>query len=266
MILTTLTRSLVVTFALANFAHCAAAAAAPSASLSATQISKIGQRIWQSECAGTVAGLTSWNSGEEFASLGIGHFIWYPAGYEGPFEESFPKLIAFLRQRGAEVPDWLQPGMDCPWSTRAAFTADAKGQRQQQLRSLLASTVREQTEFIILRLQAAVPGMIRAGGTAVAASHSLLAQTPEGAFAMIDYVNFKGEGLSPKERYNNIGWGLAQVLGEMTPATAGTAPAAFAEAAKRVLSRRVANSPTARGESRWLQGWHNRCDGYKRKL
>ena len=50
----------------------------------------LGNRIWKNECAGSVAGLVSWNDGEAFPSLGIGHFIWYPAGYTGPFDESFP--------------------------------------------------------------------------------------------------------------------------------------------------------------------------------
>ena len=40
-----------------------------------------------------------WNPGEEFPSLGIGHFIWYPAGVDGPFIESFPRLLAFLSAR-----------------------------------------------------------------------------------------------------------------------------------------------------------------------
>ena len=44
------------------------------------QLERIGKRIWSNECNGTVDGLTSWNTGENFASLGIGHFIWYPAG------------------------------------------------------------------------------------------------------------------------------------------------------------------------------------------
>src|SRR6476661_2837441 len=48
--------------------------------LSPAQLQRVGQRIWQNECAGTVEGLTSWNSSEDFASLGIGHFIWYPEG------------------------------------------------------------------------------------------------------------------------------------------------------------------------------------------
>jgi hypothetical protein len=72
--------------------------------LSHTDALKIGKRIWQNECNGTIAGLTSWNEGENFASLGIGHFIWYPKGQRGPFEESFPKLINFISRRGAKLP------------------------------------------------------------------------------------------------------------------------------------------------------------------
>ena len=79
---------------------------------------------------------------------------------------------------------------------------------------------------------------------------------------MIDYINFKGDGVNKKERYKGEGWGLAQVLADMR----GTDAAAFAEAAKRVLARRVSNSPPARGEQRWLPGWSNRCTGYKRPL
>ena len=56
---------------------------------------RIGKKIWQNECDGTLAGLTSWNTGENFASLGIGHFIWYPKGVRGPFEESFPAFVDF---------------------------------------------------------------------------------------------------------------------------------------------------------------------------
>lgn len=236
--------------------------AGANTALNSSQVAKIGKRIWQNECGGTVAGLTSWNVGEEFASLGIGHFIWYPKGYEGPFEESFPPLVKFLQQRGVEVPAWLLKTPDCPWSSRDAFLTDAQSARQKDLRALLAASVREQTEFIMARLARAVPKLTKAGGAQVKNNHDLLAQTPEGMFAMIDYVNFKGEGLSPKERYNGEGWGLAQVLGGMRTGT----PHEFAESAKRVLTNRVQNAPAERKESRWLAGWSNRCDGYKQRL
>ena len=76
-------------------------------SLSHADVLRIGKKIWQNECNGTISGLTSWNEGEDFASLGIGHFIWYPKGRRGPFEESFPKLVSFISKRGAKLPTLL---------------------------------------------------------------------------------------------------------------------------------------------------------------
>src|SRR6266853_408780 len=87
-----------------------AATAWPASALSDAELESAGHRVWQNECGGTREGLTSWNAGENFASLGIGHFIWYPRGVEGPFEESFPKLMGFLSDRGVKVPAWLKPG------------------------------------------------------------------------------------------------------------------------------------------------------------
>src|SRR4030095_9892577 len=43
-------------------------------SLSPADDVSIRTKIWQNEGSGTIAGLTSWNAGEDFASLGIGHF------------------------------------------------------------------------------------------------------------------------------------------------------------------------------------------------
>jgi|UniRef100_UPI003784EB25 hypothetical protein len=263
----------VLTLFLSCLASCAETpppVATSNARLSAVQIDRVGRRIWQNECGGTVAGLTSWNVGEDFASLGIGHFIWYPQGQSGPFEESFPPLAAFLAARGHGVPGWMRGS--CPWPTKPAFEADKNGARQQELRALLGRTVREQTEFIMERMERALPKMLAAAPAGKRAWVSLafgsLKATPEGVFCLIDYVNFKGEGTSPKERYQGQGWGLLQVLQEVgeSPSSYIAWNVQFAEAAKRVLSRRVANAPPERKEQRWLAGWHNRCDGYKRSL
>jgi hypothetical protein len=53
----------------------------------------------------------------------------------------------------------------------------------------------------------------------------------------------------------------------MKPVGGGAAATAeFSAAAKRVLERRVKNSPSERGESRWLAGWLNRCETYQRGI
>ena len=72
--------------------------------LSDSQALRIGTKIWQNESGGTTAGLTAWNYGEDFASLGIGHFIWYPSGRRGPFEESFPLLLRYLETNDVKIP------------------------------------------------------------------------------------------------------------------------------------------------------------------
>ena len=235
--------------------------------LSSAQMDRVGRRIWQNECAGTVAGLTSWNGGEDFASLGIGHCLWYPQGRSGPFAESFPPLLAYLAARGIPTPAWARGA--CPWPNKAAFEADRNGDRQQELRALLSRTVRQQTEFIMARMEAALPKMLAQSKNPAGVQWAFdgLKQTPEGSFCLIDYVNFKGEGTSAKERYKGQGWGLLQVLEDMPKSkTVWQLPGEFAEAAKRVLSRRVGNAPPERKEQRWLAGWHNRCDNYKRSL
>lgn len=254
-------------------AQCAAAppaagpGLAPTAQLTPAQMERVGRRIWQNECAGTVEGLTSWNKGENFASLGIGHFIWYPAGRRGPFEESFPPLVRYLNQTGTATPAWMSG--PCPWPDRAAFLADQNGPRQRELRTLLSGTVRQQTEFIRLRSRAALPKMLAAAGPnagKVRHHYELLSATPEGTFALIDYVNFKGEGVAASERYKGQGWGLLQVLEMMQARGPADAPSAFADAAVAVLTRRVRNAPPERNEQRWLPGWRNRCLTYKQPL
>ncbi len=233
------------------------------AAISDAEAQRIGRKLWQNECAGTRDGLTSWNKGEDFASLGIGHFIWYPAGRRGPFEESFPGLIRYLREQKVEVPAWLARGGPCPWPDRAAFQRDFRSPRMEQLRDLLASTVGWQARYAARRLEAALPKMLAAAPPAdreaIARRFAALQATPGGLYALVDYVNFKGEGVSPTERYRGQGWGLLQVLQGMGE---GPVEAEFARSATRVLEQRVANSPPARGEQRWLPGWRNRCRTY----
>jgi len=67
-------------------------------SISSEQVHTIAQKIWRNECGGTISGLTTWNHGETCASLGIGHFIWYPTKKSDRFHETFPELLLFLQE------------------------------------------------------------------------------------------------------------------------------------------------------------------------
>jgi hypothetical protein len=236
--------------------------------LTRAEASRIGKKIWQNECAGTISGLTSWNAGENFASLGIGHFIWYPKGVRGPFKESFPQLLAFAGQQGTKLPGVAQRNPDgSPWKSRSEFLAATQSSEMKELRQFLADTVDLQAQFLVQRLQQALPKMLAeapaAGRADLERQFDRVARTPQGCYALVDYVNFKGEGVLDSERYHGQGWGLLQVLQGMTGNDNGRAAAdEFSASARRVLTQRVKNSPPDRHESRWLSGWIQRVNTY----
>jgi hypothetical protein len=229
---------------------------------------EIGQKIWMNESSGKISGLTAWNEQESFASLGIGHFIWYPQGYGKPFTETFPDLLKFMQKQGVILPDWLQSTPDCPWSTRQEFMSSQQSDKMNDLRTLMKSTVPLQAQFMIKRLEFALPKMMDTLPTQeqqkqVREQFYRVAQSsPTGVFALLDYVHFKGEGTSPTERYQNQGWGLLQVLEQMSGDSTNNATNEFIEVAKVILKRRIQNSPPERHEVRWWHGWKNRLDTY----
>ena len=236
-------------------------------SLSDAEALRIGKKIWQNECRGTIAGLTSWNEGENFASLGIGHFIWYPKGVRGPFEESFPKFLSFAADHRADLPGWLQQARACPWNSRTEFFRAKDSVTMKELRQFLARTVDVQAQFMVARLQKALAKMLDEAAPAdranVERQFARLASTPDGRYALVDYDNFKGEGVLATERYRGEGWGLLQVLGGMRGTNNDiSAVREFSRSAAAILTRRVQNSPPERRESRWLPGWLNRVNSY----
>jgi len=234
------------------------------------QLERIAKLIFQNECDGREVCLTSWNKGEEFASLGIGHFIWYPQGTPESakhFSESFPGLVRFMRRQGVEVPVWVQAGQGCPWPNRKVFKSAQKSNKMTKFRLFLIKTMPFQASFMQNRLKNALP-LILAHVPEDQRSHirqqfNRVAAAPMGMYALVDYVNFKGEGVNPKERYQGQGWGLLQVLTEMHGESSGMgAISEFSDTADMLLTRRVALSPPERHESRWLAGWKKRIGTY----
>ena len=136
-----------------------------------------------------------------------------------------------------------------------------------ELRQFLADTVDLQAQFLVARLQQSLAKMLQEAGPGqrdnVERQFARVAGTPHGCYALVDYVNFKGEGVLETERYRGERWGLLQVLEQMH----GTEPGAaatheFAANAAAVLRQRVQNSPSERHEARWLPGWLNRVRSY----
>lgn len=228
----------------------------------------IGQRLWQNECNKSIAGLTSWNKGEEFASLGIGHFIWFPRNCSAQFTQSFPSLLSFLKKNGVALSAWLEACSCCPWDSREEFIAAADSARMQELRTLLSTTIDIQVLFIVERMHNALPVMLKNKTlrlrNQIRKQFYRVAQSPNGLYVLIDYINFKGEGTNIGERYNGNGWGLLQVLACMgNTATNKKNPLEeFAQAASAVLSMRVQHAPNKELEQRFLPGWLNRVKTY----
>jgi len=237
--------------------------------LDESQASWVADQIFQNECNRQLSCLTSWNVGEDFPSLGIGHFIWYRQDQKERFVESFPDLLGYYVARGVDLPDWIAglPGWAAPWSDRETFLADIDSPRMQALRIFLNDTRGIQAEFIVRRLARSLPALMAASEQSDAVAEEFYrvanSEAPHGMYALIDYVNFKGEGTALSERYQGHGWGLLQVL-ETILATpdGGTVLEQFAAAARQVLARRIENAPVERGEERWRRGWNNRTLTY----
>ncbi len=229
---------------------------------------RIGIKIWHNECAGQIRGLTSWNEGEKFASLGIGHFIWSPDRHIGSNEEGFPQLIKYMENNGITVPTWLQGDSvpPCPWSTRENFHAAMDSEKMQELRQFLVATMPVQAQFMVHRL---VNSFIKIMSKAsyeeqqfINEQFYILSSSPKGMYMLVDYVNFKGEGTGWFAKRKN-GWGLLQVFKGMRSApTNYNVMQSFVWSANICLTERVRNSPPGSNEERWLPGWRKRLMTY----
>ena len=232
-------------------------------SLSVSETTILANLIWKNEGAGKKQNLTVWNRNENFPSLGIGHFIWYPTKDKGPYIEQFPALLAYIVKNEIQVPNWLLSTQVAPWKNREIFYREFNDKKLMQLRELMQNTVLIQTQFIIKRLEKGIPAILKASNAQqkikVNKSLSALTATPEGIFALLDYINFKGEGISDTEQYQGYGWGLKQVLLAM-PEQTDNVLLSFALAADEMLTRRVKNAP--RDELGWLKGWRTRVHSY----
>jgi hypothetical protein len=239
---------------------------------------KIGQKIWLNETGGKIDAITSWNANEEFASLGIGHFIWFPVGKWLPFEESFPALLESMRRKNVRLPAWLDQTQipANPWTSRAEFRKNVNSPRMNELRQFMLDTVAEQTQFMMARAQGAMEKILKTTPDGAEREHIVnqftrVVRASENFYPLIDYINFKGEGTNPNESAMNRetgrrqGWGLKQVLLRMN-GNAGDPKAVraeFADAAQFVLQQRVRNLPSNRV---FETGWLRRVATYRRPI
>ena len=236
--------------------------------ISKAELDVVAEKIFKNEAGGKREDLVYWNTGEDFPSLGIGHFIWYKQGQRGRFAESFPQLVAYYRKHDIKLPKIVEENSYSPWESREElFKLRSVGNKDiVELTNFLYNTKAIQVSFIFERLENSLEKMLEIADNPenVKKQFYRVAHSPNGLYPLIDYVNFKGEGTSRTETYNGDGWGLLQVLGNMNGTGSGKAALEeFSDSAKFVLERRVKNSDPARNEKKWLAGWLNRCNTYK---
>jgi len=237
--------------------------------ISKAELNTIGEKIFKNEADGIKKDLVYWNKGENFPSLGIGHFIWYKQGEPGIFEESFPQLVEFLKSKNVKLPKIMAENKYSPWKNREELinlqTKKIPDSDIEELTNFLYDNKDLQVMFIFKRLEASLEKMMAVSSNKenVRKQFYRVASSPNGLYPLIDYVNFKGEGINPNERYNGQGWGLLQVLENMKGTETGKAALTeFTNSAKFVLQRRVNNSDPSKNEKKCLQGWLNRCNTY----
>jgi len=237
---------------------------------SVAEMRRIGEKIFNNEAGGDKNKLVHWNNGEDFAAMGIGHYTWYPPGRKQRFGNTFPDLINYMSRRGSPPPSWVKFAVarGAPWYSKQELDRVKHTQQVQQLIHYLYQTRGLQAEHIVDRSKRALQKFVKATPPnlkkLVAQNINALANTRGGWYPLIDYVNFKGEGMNRHGGYRGQNWGMLQVLEIMRPSQPG--PQAlnnFADAAYAVLARRVRNSPPQNNEAKWLAGWRNRINTYR---
>lgn len=241
--------------------------------LSERELRLISNYIYYNETSGKPENLMKWNENEHFVSLGIGHFIWYPAGVHQRFDQTFPDLIGYLQDHNVRLPQWLLSARNkgAPWPNKTAYLQSQNDPEVRELRRILLNTKELQTLFFFDRIHEKIPTIVRQAPEnkrqQMIKNYNAVASTQNGWYPLIDYINFKGTGLKTSERYNGQGWGLSHVLQEMRPVNKGPqALQEFSKSALYVLERRLNNAPDANNEDNWLPGWRNRIRTYTRPL
>ena len=236
--------------------------------ISKEELNVVADKIFKNEAGGKKEDIVYWNTGEDFPSLGIGHFIWYRAGQRGKFAESFPQLVAYYRAHDIKLPKIIEENEYSPWANSDELFRLKRimDNDSTELTNFLYNTKDIQVAFIFERLENSLEKMMAISDNPenVKKQFYRVAQSPNGLYPLIDYVNFKGEGTTRTETYNGEGWGLLQVLENMKGTGSGKAALEeFSNSAKAVLERRVKNAGPDSNEKKWLQGWLNRCNTYK---
>ena len=237
---------------------------------SAKDMNAIGDRIFRNETNGDATKLLRWNTQGNFADLGIGHLVWYPANQRGSYTETFPSFLKYAQSKNVPLPNWLanRRSEGGPWANKATFEQAKDDKQMRELANFLEKTVGLQAAFMTDQLRRNMPSMAQTLPNqyrqADLDNFQIMEKTPGGMYPMLDYMVFQGTGASNSERYNGHGWGLLQVLLNMEKVQPGpNALAEFMRSAGDSITHRVAAAPADRHEARMLSVWQTRVRTYK---
>jgi hypothetical protein len=198
------------------------------------------------------------------------------------FQESFPNLMRFIRMRisaegKAMIPAWLDSDTvgPAPWPTKNEFDnppTELAGKKEElQVFLALPEVVRLQMGFLVYRVETGIYKILAdtewkgdvKGAQKIYNKFLGLSASGFGLRSMVDYTNFKGEGVRWIERtfFNKMQWGLKQVFLQM-PDQQMDMYGDFADAAQIMLERIVVNiAPDRRAlAEKWLIGWTARVN------
>jgi hypothetical protein len=238
-------------------------------SLHPKSVEYLRERIYENEAKRNPEYLVFWSEREDFPSLGIAHWIWFPQfspNYDKSSlptqEDSFPGLLRFIASEapklGIKIPAFLtdqngQIVLSNPFKNRSDFLTRAE--ERNSLKKLLMDTLDLQTQYLIISISDKVERAIKlktSGETEYRRILLKIVSSPMGLYPIFDYVNFKGDG-------TDTTWGLLQVLdrlkGEGNPTVNH-----FAQACKETLEKRVAER---QNDKKFLNGWILRCNSYR---
>lgn len=227
---------------------------------------KLIDKIQANETGGKQENLIIRNNKEAVCSLGIGHFTWYPkAVTEKKFKETFPALLEDLQKTDGvfkDAPDVVLPSA-CPWSSAEQLQQEKSTEVYRRIYMGLTSDAgkRVQVNYMVAHANEAIAETILNDDVAAKKINELLS-SELGTYAIVDYVNFKGNS-APGEAYSGFTWGFKTAIDVMSEEGTLKPEVRFQIAVETLLEMRVEEAnKLGKDESSFLAGWLKRVDTY----
>lgn len=228
--------------------------------ISGANVKQVAELVYKNETGGNPQYLMFWSAKEPFPSLGIGHFIWFPANYNSSFGNTLPLLIDFYKSKNIKVPKLLQQ-YNAPWNSKQEFETYKQNNPDEvaEIIKFFEKTKHIQVEYMFNRIINSFNNIVQTSSnkSKVIFQFNRIISQKNGIYLLVDYTNFKGEGATE----NSIS-GLRNVLENMKGVKQdATVYYDFANSCKDVLINRVYLSNNY-SETKFLQGWAKRCNSY----